>query len=135
MVTRPPVLRPNQTPELSASARTFLLYQAQIAYAECEKPLGPEGGDSASEVGVASCIFIFFFFNIYFQFFIFSLVCVCCFSYLRQVEETLTWEALRIILSVLRTDTEDPWSQPPAFKVWNIAFFSTPFFVYRLNAV
>ena len=126
VVTRPPVLRPNQTPELSAPARTFLLYQAQIAYAECEKPLGPEGGDSTSEVGVASCIFMFSFsFSTFiFNFLFFSLVYVCCFSFLRQVEETLTWEALRIILSVLRTDTEDPWSQPPAFKVWNI---STPF--------
>lgn len=35
----------------------------------------------------------------------------------RQVEDILTWEALRSILSVLSSDTEDPWSEPPAFKV------------------
>jgi hypothetical protein len=36
-----------------------------------------------------------------------------------QVEDCLTWDALRIVLSVLSGDptAEDPWSDPPAFKV------------------
>eukprot|EP00601_Ochromonadales_sp_CCMP2298_P020292 CAMPEP_0173324208 /NCGR_PEP_ID=MMETSP1143-20121109/30931_1 /TAXON_ID=483371 /ORGANISM="non described non described, Strain CCMP2298" /LENGTH=750 /DNA_ID=CAMNT_0014268231 /DNA_START=156 /DNA_END=2408 /DNA_ORIENTATION=+ len=28
----------------------------------------------------------------------------------------LTWDALRLILSVLSTDTDDPWMDPPSFK-------------------
>jgi hypothetical protein len=34
------------------------------------------------------------------------------------VADCLTWDALRIVLSVLSGDVEeDPWSDPPAFKV------------------
>lgn len=34
-----------------------------------------------------------------------------------EVEDSLTWDALKIVLSVLSSDTQDPWSDPPSFKV------------------
>lgn len=34
-----------------------------------------------------------------------------------EVEDSLTWDALKIVLSVLSADTLDPWSDPPSFKV------------------
>ncbi len=35
-----------------------------------------------------------------------------------EVEDSLTWDALKIVFSVLGADTEDPWSDPPSFKVF-----------------
>lgn len=61
---------------------------AQIAYNECERPLQAESADRDGENSSGS-----------------------------EVEETLTWDALKIVLSVLAADTEDPWSDPPSFKV------------------
>eukprot|EP00598_Pedospumella_elongata_P001125 CAMPEP_0184983352 /NCGR_PEP_ID=MMETSP1098-20130426/12587_1 /TAXON_ID=89044 /ORGANISM="Spumella elongata, Strain CCAP 955/1" /LENGTH=753 /DNA_ID=CAMNT_0027507163 /DNA_START=177 /DNA_END=2435 /DNA_ORIENTATION=- len=86
-ITQLPELRPNQVTELSSSARTFLLNLAQIAYNECERPLQPESTDRDGENSSGS-----------------------------ELEETLTWDALKIVLSVLSAETEDPWSDPPSFK-------------------
>lgn len=82
-----PELAANQVTELSASARSFLLSLAQIAYNESQPPIAPDS-DSSSEV-----------------------------------EDSLTWDALKVVLSVLATDTDtqDPWSDPPSFKVINNA--------------
>ena len=97
-ITTLPELQPNQVTELSASARSFLLNLAQIAYNECERPLQPDSADGSGS----------------------------------EVEESLTWDALKIVLSVLPADTEDPWSDPPSFKVCLYHLFVLSGFIYHV---
>ena len=93
----------DQVTELSASARVFLLNLAQIAHNESERPIQPqEDSDSSSSSS--------------------------------EAEgnggsgggagdgRLLTWDALKLILSVLSADTEYPWNDPPSFKVRNFDF-------------
>ena len=40
-----------------------------------------------------------------------------------EVEDALTWDALRLVLSVLSADSDDPWIDPPAYKVYDFLLF------------
>ena len=48
-----------------------------------------------------------------------------------EVEDSLTWDALKVVLSVLSSDTEYPWHDPPSYKVrsnmYCMGFFSFTF--------
>ena len=87
-----PETEPYQVTELSPSARMFLLNLAHAAHNESEHAvLGSEQADSSDDFASEDEA---------------------------ASTERLTWDALKLVFSVLpAADEQHPWADPPSFKV------------------